>query len=201
MLTSILTSDLTVVGLAVLEVLDSLLSHLLNSLKCGDIKFEQIRNSKGNNIMTEKAQDLETMIVQRLITCIGNNKKKLRLSSLKKNFFSCMLNLLILFNIKFKGSLATHIYYAKQIGDIVESITQQLNLQNDPESKQGSNGSSITDEIPPNILRKILLRCLSMVIQTNKEAEKRSPGMSRVKIPIEAFHNTIGLCMDEDLGK
>jgi hypothetical protein len=88
MLISILTSDLTIVGLSVLEVSDCLLSHLLNSLKNGDIKFEQISinlNSKDSNIMTEKAQDLETMIVQRLITCIGNNIKNfLRLSLLLK---------------------------------------------------------------------------------------------------------------------
>lgn len=89
MLISILTGDLTIVGLSVLEVLDCLLSHLLSSLKNGDIKFEQISiNFKGSNIMTEKAQDLETMIVQRLITCIGNNIKNffLRLPlKLRKN--------------------------------------------------------------------------------------------------------------------
>ncbi|CAB5305772.1 unnamed protein product [Rhizophagus irregularis] len=168
MLISILTSDLTIVGLSVLEVLDCLLSHLLSSLKNGDIKFEQISiNFKGSNIMTEKAQDLETMIVQRLITCIGG--------------------------------LVTHIYYAKQISDIVEHIIKHLNLQTDPETKQDNNGSFIAEGIPLNILRKTLLRCLSIVIQTNKKAEKRSSEMSICKVPVEVFHNTIGLCMDEDL--
>ncbi|GBB96693.1 hypothetical protein RclHR1_02810011 [Rhizophagus clarus] len=170
MLISILTSDLTIIGLSVLEVLDCLLSHLLTSLKSGDINFEQISinfNSKGSNIMTEKTQDLETMIVQRLITCIGG--------------------------------LATHIYYAKQISDIVEHIVKHLNLQADPEIKQDNNGSLITEGIPINILRKTLLRCLSIVIQTNKKAEKKSSEISICKVPVEIFHDTIGLCMDEDL--
>ena len=76
MLTSILTSDLTVVGLSILEVLDCLISHLLSSLKNGNDKFEQMNinfNFKDSSMMTEKSQDLETIIVQKLITCIGNN--------------------------------------------------------------------------------------------------------------------------------
>lgn len=95
----------------------------------------------------------------------------------------------------------THIYYAKQISDIVEHIIKHLNLQTDPETKQDNNGSFIAEGVPLNILRKTLLRCLSIVIQTNKKAEKRSSEMSICKVPVEVFHNTIGLCMDEDLGK
>jgi len=173
MLTSILTSDLTVVGLSILEVLDCLLSHLLNSLKNGNDKFEQMNinfNFKvSSSMMTEKSQDLETIIVQKLIICIGG--------------------------------LATHIYYANQISDIVEHIIQHLNLQTDRESKQGSNSDSITEEIPLDILRKTLLKCLDVVIQTYKESEKRLSEMSRSEVPVEIFHNTIGLCMDEDPGE
>ncbi|CAG8563631.1 9368_t:CDS:10 [Funneliformis mosseae] len=173
MLTSILTSDLTLVGLSVLEVLDCLLSHLLNSLKNDDVKFEQIDvdlNLKTDNTLTEKAQDLDTIFIQRLIICIG--------------------------------SLATHIYYANQISDIVERIVQHLKLQVSTESQQGSNSSSsyMTEGIPLSLLRKALLKCLSMVVRTNKEAEKKSSGNARSEVPVEIFHNSIDLCTDEDLG-
>ncbi|CAG8664590.1 1043_t:CDS:10 [Funneliformis caledonium] len=173
MLTSILTSDLTLVGLSVLEVLDCLLSHLLNSLKNDDVKFEQVDvdlNLKTDNTLTEKAQDLDTIFIQRLIICIG--------------------------------SLATHIYYANQISDIVERIVQHLKLQVSTESQQGSNSSSsyMTEGIPLSLLRKALLKCLSMVVLTNKEAEKKSSGNARSEVPVEIFHNSIDLCTDEDLG-
>src|SRR5207248_4885775 len=88
-----------------------------------------------------------------------------------------------------------------QISDILERIIQHLNLPADRESKHGSNNSSITEGIPLNILRKTLLKCLDIVIQTYKEAEKRLSEMSRSEVPVETFHKTIGLCMDEDLGK
>src|ERR1043166_2985491 len=74
MLTSILTSDLTLVGLSVLEVLDCLLGHLLISLKNEDVKFEKFEEIDAN-LNSEKAQDLETTIVQALINCIGNNMR------------------------------------------------------------------------------------------------------------------------------
>ena len=69
MLTSILTSDLTLFGLSVLEVLDCLLGHLLISLKNEYVKFEQI----DANLNSKETQDLKTIIVQSLINCIGNN--------------------------------------------------------------------------------------------------------------------------------
>ncbi|CAI2182317.1 14376_t:CDS:10 [Funneliformis geosporum] len=172
MLTSILTSDLTLFGLSVLEVLDYLLSHLINSLKNDDIKFEKIDvdlNFKTDNTLTEKVKDLETIFIRRLIICIG--------------------------------SLATHVYYANQIGDIVERIVQHLKLQSSTESQQGSNSNSsyMTDGIPLSLLRKTLLKCLSMVVRTNKEAESKSSGKARGEVPVEIFHNSIDLCADEDL--
>src|SRR6266542_2906069 len=102
--------------------------------------------------------------------------------------------------MKLIGSLATHVYYADQIGDIVELIVQNLKLQASSESQQ-SNDNSTTDGIPLAVLRKTLLKCLSVVVQTNKEAEKKLSGKSRGEVPVEVFHKSIDLCADEDLGK
>ena len=42
---------------------------------------------------------------------------------------------------------------------------------------------------------------MDIVIQSYKETEKRLSETSRSEVPVEVFHNTIGLCMDEDFGK
>ncbi|CAG8477164.1 10331_t:CDS:10 [Diversispora eburnea] len=162
MLSSILNSDFTIVGLSTLEVLDCLLRLLKDSLK----------NANDENV--EESHDLDTFISQRLISCIGG--------------------------------LATHIYYANQISDIVEHIIQHLCLQSDildfSQSSQrvgGSNQSFIDEGIPLSDLRNSLLKCLDVVVQTNKDAELRHSEMTRCDVPVEIFHNSIGLCMDENL--
>ncbi|RHZ79368.1 hypothetical protein Glove_149g122 [Diversispora epigaea] len=162
MLSSILNSDFTVVGLSTLEVLDCLLRLLKDSLK------------SANNKNVENSHDLDTFISQRLISCIGG--------------------------------LATHIYYANQISDIMEHIIQHLCLQPDildsPQSSQrvsGSNQSFIEEGIPLSDLRNALLKCLDVVVQTNKDSELRHSEMTRCDVPVEIFHNSIGLCMDENL--
>ncbi|CAG8476151.1 3127_t:CDS:10 [Acaulospora colombiana] len=120
-LSSILTSKFTLVGLSILEVLEVLLHLLLNSLKSGE----------GD---TDKSQEL---ISQKLISCIDSSQQ---------------------------GG--------------------------------GSNDSSISEGIPLADLRKALLKCLDMVVQTNKKVDLK---IKKYETPVEIFHDTISLCMDEDL--
>ncbi|CAG8673878.1 5323_t:CDS:10 [Cetraspora pellucida] len=100
------------------------------------------------------------------------------------------------------GGLATHIYYANQISDIIEYIIQRLRINPEPidQSQQGSSHSSIIEGYPLSELRKTLLKCLDIVVRTNKESEIRHSEITRCEVPVEVFHSSIDLCMDEDLG-
>ncbi|CAG8505906.1 1212_t:CDS:2 [Racocetra fulgida] len=49
-------------------------------------------------------------------------------------------------------------------------------------------------------LRKTLLKCLDIVVRTNKENGIRHSEITRCEVPVEVFHSSIDLCMDEDLG-
>ncbi|CAG8479589.1 1865_t:CDS:10 [Racocetra persica] len=120
----------------------------------------------------------------------------------------CLLRLLL-------SGLATHIYYANQISDIIEYIIQHLRLHPEPiensqhlrlhpeqieNSQQGSSHSSIMEGCPLPELRKTLLKCLDIVVRTNKENEIRHSEITRCEVPVEVFHSSIDLCMDEDIG-
>ncbi|CAG8787175.1 295_t:CDS:2, partial [Dentiscutata erythropus] len=160
-LSFILTGDIPLVGLSILEVLDCLLHLLLSSLKnCDSINyFENAADSNDSNLI----------ICQQLIFCIGG--------------------------------LATHIYYANQVCDIIEYIIQHLHIH--PEqtelSQQGSSQSSIIEGVPLSELRKTLLKCLDIVVRNSKETEIRHSEITRSEVPVEVFHSSIDLCVDEDL--
>lgn len=49
-------------------------------------------------------------------------------------------------------------------------------------------------------LRKTLLKCLDIVVRTNKGNEIRHSEITRCEVPVEVFHSSIDLCVDEDLG-
>ncbi|RIB09433.1 hypothetical protein C2G38_2108639 [Gigaspora rosea] len=160
-LSFILTDDIPIVGLSILEILDCLLRLLLSSLK----------NTDGINDCENAADSNESdlLICQQLISCIGG--------------------------------LATHIYYANQVCDIIEYIIQQLHIH--PEqtefSQLGSSNSSIIEGVPLSELRKTLLKCLDIVVKNNKETEIRHSEITRCEVPVEVFHSSIDLCVDEDL--
>ncbi|CAG8707638.1 15472_t:CDS:10 [Dentiscutata erythropus] len=160
-LSFILTGDIPLVGLSILEVLDCLIHLLLNSLKnC---------NSINDSENTADFNDSDLIICQQLIFCIGG--------------------------------LATHIYYANQVCDIIEYIIQHLHIH--PEqaelSQQGSSQSSIIEGVPLSELRKTLLKCLDIVVRNSKETEIRHSEITRSEVPVEVFHSSIDLCVDEDL--
>ncbi|CAG8532323.1 3093_t:CDS:10 [Ambispora gerdemannii] len=119
-----------------------------------------------------------------------------KMSDENENLNSKILNGLI----KSIGGLATHIYYGTQVKDIMDRIIQfmKLNSISDTSPQYNSEQNSF-DEVSPTEARLMLIRCLDMVIETNREAVQRFPNISRNQVPIEVFQDTVVLCLDPDL--
>lgn len=84
----------------------------------------------------------------------------------------------------------------------MDYIIQHLCLGSDIfDSPHQNSNRSFVEGAPLSDLRSALLKCLDVVVQTNKDAESRHSEMTRCDVPVGVFHNTIGLCMDENSSK
>ncbi|CAG8442027.1 8039_t:CDS:10 [Ambispora leptoticha] len=125
----------------------------------------------------------------------GNLGEKMSDESNNENLNHKILNGLI----KSIGGLATHIYYGTQIKDIMDRIIQFMRLRSTSDTSiRRSSETILFDEVSPTEARLLLIRCLDMVIETNREAAQRFPNISRYQVPVEIFQDTVELCLDPE---
>ncbi|KAI1318066.1 plasma membrane localization protein [Mortierella claussenii] len=154
-LETILFSSLTLFGMPVLEVLNSLLAALSKSLSGS--------TSLSKEGETSQLVVLETLIQDGLVRSVGG--------------------------------LATHIYYANQVPNILSHIVGKVSY------KIGATPQPETiDGVPTTEYRKAQLRCLISVIKTSKDYGRQESGFHAAEISSELLTPCLGLLLDDHVG-
>ncbi|KAF9929942.1 plasma membrane localization protein, partial [Modicella reniformis] len=186
-----LFSPLTLVGMPVLEVLNSLLTALTKSLAASS-SFS--KEGESSQLLV-----LETLIQDGIVRSVG----KYRFLSTEHHSLGILavmiytiytLTASLVFFHK-TGGLATHIYYTNQVPHIISHIVGKLSYKIDvvpqPETIEG---------VPTVEYRKILLRCLTAAIKTSKEHGRQASSVHASEISSELLTPCLGLLLDNNVG-
>ncbi|KAI9642041.1 plasma membrane localization protein [Ciborinia camelliae] len=146
MVDSLLKSDINLIGLSVMDVLLGLIQHILIVLQLGNVGGPHLQPDNGAYEKND-ADALNAPITSETALVPTDTRKDL-LTRLQ----NCI------------GDLATHVYYADQISDMISAIL--LRLKPSPSSPGPSTGAAIED---PNSATEALLPGTNMTEDPNTD--------------------------------
>lgn len=77
------------------------------------------------------------------------------------------------------------------MNDIISHIVSKLRTNTTLEEFDG---------LPITELRRTLLKCLKLIVQTNKEAVRRNEDILGARVALESWTPSLGLLADKDFG-
>ncbi|KAA8569452.1 hypothetical protein MFRU_004g02280 [Monilinia fructicola] len=146
MVDSLLKSDINLIGLSVMDVLLGLIQHILIVLQLGNVGGPHLQPDNG----VDEKNDVDTLDAP--IT----SETALVPTDTRKDLLARLQNCI--------GDLATHVYYADQISDMVSAIL--LRLKPSPSSPVPSTVAAIED---PNSATEALLSGTNMTEDPNTD--------------------------------
>ncbi|RAL65895.1 hypothetical protein DID88_005558 [Monilinia fructigena] len=146
MVDSLLKSDINLIGLSVMDVLLGLIQHILIVLQLGNVGGPHLQPDNG----VDEKNDVDTLDAP--IT----SETALVPTDTRKDLLSRLQNCI--------GDLATHVYYADQISDMVSAIL--LRLKPSPSSPVPSTVAAIED---PNSATEALVSNTNMTEDPNTD--------------------------------
>ncbi|KAH8811392.1 hypothetical protein F5884DRAFT_897819 [Xylogone sp. PMI_703] len=194
---SLLSSDINLIGLSVMDVLLGLIQHALRTLQLGGAPhFQQA-------IGTSSSPPASSKEAEAVATPSGN--RKLLLDRLQR----CI------------GDLATHVYYADQISDMVSAIVLRLKppsvpatqtppqssdnpttpttpLSTAPETPDDSTTDGFFSFTTAKIMALESIKSILLVASHRKGKDMVGGGLGRNRVPIRVWEGTQWLLRDPD---
>lgn len=184
-LEAILVSSISLIGMPVLEILQSLLVTLTKSLSASS---SLTKEGEASQLLS-----LEAVIQDGLIKSVGklllfpiciHGSKRETMTKINNSYYYSMCI----------GGLATHIYYSNQVPHIISHIIGKLSF------KLGATPRPATIEDVPTVeYRETLLKCLQAVIKTSKDNGRQEASFHAAEISSDLLTPCLGLLLDENV--
>ncbi|RFU35016.1 hypothetical protein B7463_g1331, partial [Scytalidium lignicola] len=192
---SLLSSDINLIGLGVMDVLQGLIQHALRTLQLGGPPHLQqaLSSSSSSPALSSDAEAV----------AVPSDNRKLLLDQLQR----CI------------GDLATHVYYADQISDIVSAIILRLRppslaafqtpaqlsenlptpttpVSTAPDTPEESNADGFFSFTTAKIMALESIKSILLVASRRKDMT--GGGLGRNRVPIRVWEGTQWLLRDPD---
>ncbi|KAK2786551.1 plasma membrane localization protein [Emmonsiellopsis sp. PD_33] len=207
----LLSSPNTLIGLSVMDVLIGLLQHLLRLLQLGgrSLKMVHHRTSSGYvNTLPDVKEAVEEPTTETNGDGVQSGGSEARVVP-----WASRQELVELLQ-KCVGSLATHIYYADQVSDMIRTIVSRVkpSAVSEPTNTEApadptitAEGSSIPEETSSDAFfsfpagRIVALRCIKNILLANLRKSMTAAGAdSRNRVNIWVWEGTQWLLRDTD---